>query len=105
MDETLAPKKTREIQNVICDSTRWNAFKFRDDDVIIATYSKTGTTWTQQIVAQLVFGGADVDLFQTSPWLDFRLVPVDQLLAGLEALQHRRFMNTILHLIALTLSP
>jgi aryl sulfotransferase len=38
------PRKTREIQNCICDSTRWNGFNFRDDDIVIATYAKTGTT-------------------------------------------------------------
>ena len=37
------------------DSARWNGFEFRDDDIVIATYAKSGTTLTQQIVAQLVF--------------------------------------------------
>lgn len=49
------PEKRREIQTRVCDSTRWNGFPFRDDDVIVATYAKTGTTWTQQIVGQLIF--------------------------------------------------
>ena len=30
---------------------------FRDDDIVICTWAKSGTTWTQQIVGQLVFGG------------------------------------------------
>ena len=51
------PTKTREILNYVLDSTRWNGFEFRDDDVVIGTWSKTGTTLTQQIVAQLVFNG------------------------------------------------
>jgi aryl sulfotransferase len=99
------PHKTREIQNVICDSTRWNGFRFRDDDIVIATYAKTGTTWTQQIVAQLIFGPVDVDLFQISPWLDFRLMPIEPLLQGLEAQNHRRFIKTHLPLDALVFSP
>jgi len=53
------PKKTRELHNVLFDSTRWNEFKFRDDDVVVATWGKSGTTWTQQIVSQLVFRGAE----------------------------------------------
>jgi aryl sulfotransferase len=57
------PKKTREIQNVICDSTRWNWFPFRDGDIVIATYAKTGTTWTQQIVRELIFKGEEGPLF------------------------------------------
>jgi aryl sulfotransferase len=32
------------------DSTIWNQFRFRDDDIVIATYGKSGTTWLQQIV-------------------------------------------------------
>jgi hypothetical protein len=31
------PQKTREHRNVLMDSTRWNEFPFRDDDIIIAT--------------------------------------------------------------------
>lgn len=38
------PVKTREIQNHHQDSRIWNDFKFRPDDIIIATYAKSGTT-------------------------------------------------------------
>jgi aryl sulfotransferase len=41
------------------DSTYWNDFKFRDDDIIISTYAKAGTTWMQQIVSQLIFNAAE----------------------------------------------
>ena len=37
------------------NSTVWNSFAFRDDDIVVATYAKSGTTWTQQIVGQLIF--------------------------------------------------
>jgi len=99
------PKKTREIQTAICDSTRWNGFKFRDDDIVVATYAKTGTTWTQQIVGQLIFHGAEGALFDTSPWLDFRPFPLAQVMEGLEKQQHRRFVKTHLPLDALVFSP
>lgn len=44
------PQKQRELHNHHFDSTIWNDFAFRHDDIIIATYGKSGTTWVQQIV-------------------------------------------------------
>ena len=103
-DAIAWPVKTREQQHVIWDSTRWNDFRFRDDDIVIATWSKAGTTWLQQIVAQLVFQGADEVYGQAlSPWIDFRLMPDAADVA--EAQTHRRFMKTHLPLDALVFSP
>jgi aryl sulfotransferase len=101
------PRKVREIQNALCDSTRWNGFQFRDDDIVIATYSKSGTTWTQQIVGELVFRGAEPAVFGSgiSPWLDARFMPQEQVFALLDAQQHRRFIKTHLPLTALEFQP
>ena len=38
------PVKTREIHNHHMDSTIWNDFAFRPDDIILGTYAKSGTT-------------------------------------------------------------
>ena len=62
--------KTGEIHNHHMDSTIWNNFAFRDDDIILGTYAKSGTTWMQQILGQLIFSGAE----GAGPW---RHVPVD----------------------------
>jgi hypothetical protein len=51
------PKKTTEMHNHHMNSEMWAGFAFRDDDIVIATYAKSGTTWLQQIVGQLVFNG------------------------------------------------
>lgn len=100
------PAKTRELRNHHFDSTIWNEFAFRDDDIVIATYAKSGTTWVQQIVAQLVFGGrADVAVAEISPWLDLRIPPKEQKLAMVEAQTHRRFLKTHLPVDALVFSP
>ena len=53
-DESISwPQKTRELHNHHFDSTIWNDFKVRDDDIIVSTYAKSGTTWMQQIVHTL----------------------------------------------------
>ena len=99
------PKKTRELHNHHFNSTVWNTFKFRDDDVVIATYAKSGTTWMQQIVSQLIFKGAEgVDVSHASPWVDLRILPPEAI-AGLEELPHRRFVKTHLPVDALVFSP
>ncbi len=100
------PKKTREFQNHHMDSTFWNDFPFRDDDIIIATYGKSGTTWLQQIVAQLIFDGAEgLPVAEMSPWLDLRVPPKEVKLPAVEAQDHRRFLKTHLPVDALVFSP
>ncbi|HEY5700632.1 MAG TPA: sulfotransferase domain-containing protein, partial [Gammaproteobacteria bacterium] len=100
------PVKTRELHNHHFDSTIWNDFEFRDDDVIISTYAKSGTTWMQQIVAQLTFrGDPDLEVAGMSPWLDLRVPPKAIKLPEVEAQTHRRFLKTHLPLDALVFSP
>lgn len=99
------PQKTRDIHNHHMDSSRWNDFKFRDDDVIVGTYAKSGTTWTQQIVGQLLFSGdPEVKIHEISPWYDLRIMPPD-IGAMLEAQTHRRVVKTHLPVDALVFSP
>jgi aryl sulfotransferase len=99
------PRKTREIQNHHMDSTLWNDFPFRDDDVIVATYAKSGTTWTQQIVGQLIHrGDPDVAIGKISPWWDMRIVPPEVRQMVL-AQPHRRVIKTHLPADALNMSP
>lgn len=99
------PQKQRELHNHHFDSTIWNDFAFRDDDIIIGTYAKSGTTWTQQIVAQLIFAGAEgLNVAGMSPWVDLRVPPKEVKLAELEAMKHRRFLKTHLPIDALVFS-
>jgi len=102
--EPAWPKKTREIRNFLMDSTRWNDFTFRDDDIVIATWSKSGTTWTQQIVSQLVLDGDPLVFGQAvSPWIDFQLQAGQSEMAVAQT--HRRFLKTHLPIDALVFSP
>jgi hypothetical protein len=45
----------------VCDQTRWNMLdkitEYRPSDIIIASYPKCGTTWTEQCVLLLLNGG------------------------------------------------
>ena len=103
--EIVWPVKQREMHNHLIDSTRWNDFPFRDDDVVIATWAKTGTTWTQQIVCQLIFDGAeDIPVADIAPWVDMRVLPFDEIMAALEAQTHRRVLKTHLPFDALNFS-
>ena len=104
--EVTWPKKTKEMHNQHIDSTVWNDFKFRDDDIIISTYAKSGTTWMQQIVSQMLFNGdTELDTQAMSPWIDMRIPPKDVKLAAVEAQTHRRFVKTHLPVDALVYSP
>jgi aryl sulfotransferase len=100
------PQKRRELHNHHFDSTIWNDFAFRDDDIIIATYAKSGTTWVQQIVSQLLFAGqTGLPVAEMSPWLDLRVPPKEIKLAEVEKQTHRRFLKTHLPVDALVFSP
>ena len=104
--EMTWPKKTTEMHNQHIDSTVWNDFVFRDGDIVISTYAKSGTTWMQQIIAQMLFAGeTDLDTQAMSPWVDFRLPPKEIKLPALEAQTHRRFVKTHLPVEALVYSP
>lgn len=100
------PVKMRELHNHHFDSTMWNGFDFRGDDVVIATYAKSGTTWTQQIAAQLIFGGdPDLAVGELSPWVDLRVPPREVKLPAIAAQAHRRVLKTHLPVDALVFSP
>jgi aryl sulfotransferase len=107
MSEIVAewPRKTRELHNHHMDSTVWNDFEFRDDDVIVGTYAKSGTTWTQQIVGQLFSqGDPNVSVGETSPWWDMRIIPPEAR-AAVVAFPGRRVLKTHLPADAMVISP
>jgi aryl sulfotransferase len=101
-----APQRTRVYQNHHFDSTRWDYLAPRPDDVVIATSYKAGTTWTQAIVAHLLFPGElPAPLSDLSPWVDMRVIPLELVLNGLASQTHRRFLKTHLPLDGLPWDP
>src|SRR3954453_23443790 len=83
-------------RSVVADSARWEGFRFRSGDIVISTPPKCGTTWMQRLVALLIFDTVELaaPVAKLSPWLDMQLAPLDDVLALLEAQQHRRFIKT-----------
>ena len=86
----------REYVSRGADSTRWSRFDLRPDDVIISTPSKCGTTWMQSLVGMLLLDRIDLGapITAISPWLDARLVAEEDVVALLDAQDHRRFIKT-----------
>jgi aryl sulfotransferase len=97
------PQLEHVYQNHHMDSTRWNWFTPRDDDIVIATSYKAGTTFTQTIVGNLLFPDGNLPGAATfiSPWVDMRVFPLEMVLGQLEAQTHRRFVKTHLPLDSL----
>lgn len=100
------PTVTHIYQNHHLDSTRWNDFQPRKDDIVISTSYKSGTTWTQGIMRHLVFLNREPPpLDDLSPWLDRRRRPIQEQLEELEGQRHRRFVKTHLALDGLKFYP
>ncbi len=102
---TELPRVTRTYLNPHLDSTRWQVFQPRADDIVITTSYKCGTTFTQQIMYNLLIRDTYEDeqfpeIGEVSPWVDARFIPVpkDALGKQLEAMTHRRFLKSHLPL-------
>lgn len=91
------PERLHEYRNHHLDSTRWDRFHVRDDDIIVATAYKAGTTWTQRILAALILGPEPDGrgLTEMSPWIDARFMgPIEMMIESVDAQTHRRFVKS-----------
>jgi aryl sulfotransferase len=91
---TLVRSPLRDVRSRIFDSAGWAGYQPRAGDVVIATYPKCGTTWTQRIVGMLLAGSA-APFAVHGPWFDFRLgPPVEARLAEAQAVAGRRYLKS-----------
>ena len=86
----------RRYRGFFADSSRWERFTLRPDDVVISTPAKCGTTWMQTIVGMLLFDRTDLGapIGTISPWLDMLIRTEDEVFALLQGQRHRRFIKT-----------
>lgn len=86
----------QEYRHFIWDTRRWQGFEHRPGDIFVCTPPKCGTTWTQTIVAMLLFpdGELPAPVMELAPWLDARFYPLEETLAALAAQPHRRSIKT-----------
>ncbi|WP_299612045.1 sulfotransferase domain-containing protein [uncultured Tateyamaria sp.] len=63
---------SRTYHGKIAAPERWALFRPRVGDVVVCAPPKSGTTWTQGIVAMLLAGdpGVDAQISTRAPWLD-----------------------------------
>ncbi len=101
----LGPRVRHRYQNHSLDSDRWAHYEPRDDDIVIASSYKSGTTWLQAIVLRLVAPELEYPpIMEVSPWLESPAAPLDTVLATLTAQRHRRVIKTHLPLDGLPYS-
>ena len=86
----------REYHTAIMDNRRWAQFKPRPDDIFVCTPAKCGTTWTQTIVANLLWPRGDIPgpIMMLSPWIEAEFMPAEVMHPMIEAQTHRRFMKS-----------
>jgi len=92
MIQTLNGNNNEKIQS----TDIWDKFQKRDSDIFITSTIKSGTTWIQQIVSQIVFKGEfNQYLESTSVWIDSHLDrSFKETLQILSAQTHRRFIKS-----------
>lgn len=106
LSNNLMPKKTHEFQNHTIDSTVWNDFEYRDNDIVIASWARAGTAWVQQIVKQLIFGvNPDLHTSALSFFFELLMLSKEEKIDILNNQSHRRFIKTHLAVNTLVFSP
>ncbi len=106
MNNSPLPEVSRIYQNHTLDSTRWDHYAPREDDVIVTTSYKSGTSWMQDIVLHLIYHGQEIpSLMDISPWIDARFLMSIEELKQILAQENRRCIKTHIPLDGLPYYP
>lgn len=90
----LAPP-LRAYKGHVTNPARWALWTPRRGDILVCTPAKCGTTWTQTIVANLLYAGAPpAPVSEISPWIDATFATSDVTRAALDAQTGRRVVKT-----------
>ena len=86
----------KPYHSAVEDNRRWADFDVRPGDIFVCTPAKCGTTWTQTILASLLWPAGDQPqpVTQLSPWMEAQFMPAPEMHAMLRAQTHRRFIKT-----------
>ena len=52
---TTLPARTRTYSSYVFESRNWDRYQPRPGDIVVSTSYKSGTTWMQNILRQLLF--------------------------------------------------
>lgn len=95
---TMRPPRapTRTYSGKIADPSQWDRLDPRPRDIVVTTPTKSGTTWTQGILALLISGDpmVNANVTKVAPWVDIDTPEQAALMDGLNAQTGRRHMKT-----------
>ena len=88
--------RLKPYRQAVSDNRRWADFEPRPNDIFVCTPAKCGTTWTQTIVANLLWpdGNFPAPVMTLSPWIEAQFIPAEAMHAMLRAQTHRRVIKT-----------
>lgn len=99
------PRRCRVYRSHTLDSTVWDGFVPRADDIFIVTAYRAGAAHVQQIVAALLGEQQGGGPASSGPWIDYATLPREQALAALEAHTGRRCIAVHLPATAMPYYP
>ncbi len=90
------PARTRDYIGPVTDTRIWDRFQLRDDDIILSTPPKCGTTWSQAILMMLIHENPATDrqIWRDSVWLDCGIRDQVEAKATLDAQSHQRCIKS-----------